>query len=170
MKKKRFYEKKGYLILNVVAIIVTIISGALNFSGIMSKTTTSIISGSIFLVLAPLAVCMLWHMFKDKRLQEQNEEVIHAPFLLRGDILDRQVSDQITRNQNEDDWAYVKRIFPIICEKNPTGAVSILFGKSVTELDETNRYLAENFLSSRKKKYDIEKFLKGFGNSDPAYH
>lgn len=170
MKKKRFYEKKGYLILNVVAITVVIVSGALNSFGIMSKITATIIDGSILLVLAPLVVSMLWRMFKDKKLQAQNEEVIHAPLLLRGDILDRQVGKQIPRNQNEDDWAYVKRIFPIICETNPTGAVSILLGKSITELDETNKWLAGTFLSSKKKKYDIEKFLKGFGNSDPAYN
>lgn len=168
--EKKFYEKKSYLYLNLAADILIICSAALNAFGIMSAKVFNIICGPIALIFLSVFVYMLWRAKKDKKIRNESEETIEAPYILRGENLDRQIGDQILRNQNEDDWTYVKRAFPIVCETNPSGAVSILFGKSITELDEANKWLAGTFLSSKKKKYDIEKFLRGFGNSDPAYN
>lgn len=95
MKKKRFYEKKGYSILNVVAIIVLIVCGALNYLGIMSKITVNIIYGFILLILAPLLVYMFWRTKKDKKLRNESQnrkpkvsvEPTAGPFAKPGDAI-----------------------------------------------------------------------------------
>jgi hypothetical protein len=94
------------------------------------------------------------------------------PYIYRGKNLDK-IKEHFPGKDGEEDWEYVKRIFPEMCVENPEGAVTLLIGKSVTEMDSTYKWLAQTFLAkfynskTQKRSREISNFLRGFG-SDPA--
>lgn len=69
--KNGFYNSKGYIVLNIVAIVVIIISQVLNGYEIINKTTTIVIDGAIFLILAPLFAHMYWLAWRHKKLKQK---------------------------------------------------------------------------------------------------
>jgi len=170
MKKKneKFYEKEWcinfLLILNsVIAVIV------------FSLSFFNVVSSKLVYIFCFISFALsFFYIYKNKKRirklneQQKNTTDTQETYLIRGENLDRIVVNKFPRITDEQDWEYVKRIFPSLCGENPNSAVSILFGKSITELDGANKYLAGTFLLSNKKPRDIKMFLKGF-HGDPAY-
>jgi hypothetical protein len=138
------------------------------------ERTLSLISFGIFLIVIYTITSILVNHAKKSlgwakpKIKTEKQKSIPATPYLRGKGLDLQMSKYFPRKEGEEDWEYVKRIFPEVHKKNPAGAVSILFGRSITELSGVNRQLAGDFLMSEPSSYDIKNFLRGFPR-DPAY-
>ena len=114
--------------------------------------------------------CLIW----GQRSTQEAEAA--SSTLLRGELLDRLIGRHFPRAEDEigNDWEYVQRVFPLMCEKDTNGALSILFGKSITELSDPERFLAGDFLTDyrnrtkpKERKRVIRNFLRGFFG-DPA--
>ncbi|MFZ4632298.1 MAG: hypothetical protein ACOYL8_03825 [Patescibacteria group bacterium] len=86
----------------------------------------------------------------------------------RGTNLDKQLKNFFIRNKEEKDWDFVKRIFPTVFRRNPSGALSILFGKPLESLGGPNHALTIFFLkryyksSSKKRELYLQMFIDDF--------
>lgn len=140
-----------------------------------------VIPKTIFVYVGSLALRTFLFFKKFSQVNQQKiqetEETIIEPDLFRGANLNRQMSKRFPRNENEEDWDYVKRIFLKIFENDSTTGLTVLFGKSPTEWSDKHKLIANDFLNNigrykvGNNQYlrKIEKFLEGFGNKDPAY-
>ncbi len=165
---KKFYEKTWYLVFSIEFVVIEIAIVILFELEIMTSLVSIILLGFIAAAFMPGCFCMFRDAIKNKRVRvDEDREKIFKKYLLRGKNLDHAVEIQFSRNENEKDWDYVKRIFPLIYEDNPVGAVNILFGKSILDLDDIKKEFAESALSFSDPQ-EIKNFLNGF-KKDPAY-
>jgi|GEM_PF-4332522 len=165
--KKSIKKRDVHGILNFIVLVIFTTFAILSLFHIGGRTN-SIISALCILASVPLALIQAHYRKKDRKFRDKIH-LIEFQNIFRGEILDEMFGNHIRRECDQNDWDYVKKIFAIIYDVNPKGALSILFGKPVGELDEVSEKLARNFLASRQTRKDVKTLLGSVGENDPGF-
>ena len=180
MSKISNFFKKSMELLEKRLTLMRIIAWSLVIVFFINQVVVNFLGSHALLLIIYwiISSIFIYYNYRWKPRHEIKEEIAPAkPYILRGDNLDRQIGKSFPRTEGEKDWPYVKRIFLAVCKDKPgyeSSAISILFGKSITELDGNNKWLAGTFMMEigrcrpNQRLRKAESFLKGFGNWDPA--